>query len=169
MKELLIVIDMQNDFVFGALGTKEAQAILPAVQETIAAARANHTEIVFTRDTHTEEYLSTQEGKHLPVPHCIQGTDGWQIVAGLSQGERVFDKGTFGSEELAAYVKAGGYTAVTLIGVCTDICVISNALLIKAAVPELAMFVVKACCAGVTPATHEAALITMASCQVAIV
>lgn len=169
MKELLIVVDMQNDFVFGALGTKEAQAIVPAVFEAVSKAREAGIEIVFTRDTHGGNYLSTQEGKNLPVPHCIKGTDGWQIIPGLHQGEKVFDKGAFGSEELAAFVKAGGYTAVTLLGVCTDICVASNAILIKAAAPELPVSIKRACCAGVTPATHEAALVTLASCQVAIV
>ena len=168
VKKLLIVVDMQNDFVFGALGTKEAQSILPFVKDRIEAARVSGEEIVFTRDTHAENYLSTQEGENLPVPHCIKGTEGWQIVAGLHNGERVFDKITFGSLELAAYVQNGGYTQATLIGVCTDICVASNAILIKAAAPELPIFVEKACCAGVTPATHEAALVTLASCQVKI-
>ena len=169
MKELLVVVDMQNDFVFGALGTAEAQAILPAVKERIEKARASGQAIVFTRDTHAENYLSTQEGKNLPVPHCIKDTHGWQIVDGLWQGETVFDKPTFGSKELAAYVAGGGFSAVTLIGVCTDICVASNAVLIKAEDPELPVFVEKTCCAGVTPATHEAALVTLSSCQVKII
>lgn len=169
MKRLLIVVDMQNDFVFGALGTKEAQLILPAVKARIEKARAEGETIVFTRDTHAENYLSTQEGKNLPVPHCIKGTQGWQIVDGLWLGERVFDKPTFGSKELAAYVANGEFSSVTLIGVCTDICVASNAILIKAEATELPVAVEKACCAGVTPATHEAALVTLASCQVKIV
>lgn len=169
MKTLLIVVDMQNDFVFGALGTKEAQTILPAVKARIEKARADGEQVVFTRDTHEENYLSTQEGKNLPVPHCIKGTHGWQIVDGLWDGERVFDKPTFGSKELASYVAGGGFSAVTLIGVCTDICVASNALLIKAELPELPMMVEKACCAGVTPATHEASLLTLSSCQVKII
>ena len=169
MKRLLIVVDMQNDFVFGALGTKEAQLILPAVKARIEKARAEGETIVFTRDTHAENYLSTQEGENLPVPHCIKGTQGWQIVDGLWLGERVFDKPTFGSKELAAYVADGEFSSVTLIGVCTDICVASNAILIKAEATELPVAVEKVCCAGVTPATHEAALVTLASCQVKIV
>ena len=169
MKELLIVVDMQNDFVFGALGTQEARAILPAVKATIERFRSEGKEIVFTRDTHTQDYLSTQEGKNLPVAHCIKDTQGWQIVDGIWQGERTFDKPSFGSLELADYVKVGGYTQVTLIGVCTDICVASNCLLIKAFTPELPVRVLKNCCAGVTAATHDAALVMLQSCQVEVI
>ena len=168
MKSLLVVIDMQNDFVFGALGTEEARAILPAVKARIEQAREAGETVVFTRDTHQENYLFTQEGKYLPVPHCIVGTDGWQIVDGLQTSERVFDKPTFGSEELAEFVKAQGFEEVTLVGVCTDICVVSNALLIKAKCPESKVCVVEKACAGVSPQTHDASIATMRSCQVQI-
>lgn len=169
MKRLLIVVDMQNDFVFGCLGTPEARAILPAVKARIASAKADGTEVVFTRDTHEENYLQTQEGKRLPVPHCIRGTDGWQIVNDLHAGEKVFDKPVFGSEELAKYVRSGNYDEVSLIGVCTDICVLSNAVLIKTACPETLVRVYADCCAGVTPQTHAAAITTLSSIQVEIV
>ena len=168
MKKLLVVIDMQWDFVFGVLGSKEAQKALPFVKEEIAKAKAQGTEVVFTRDTHQTNYLSTQEGKYLPVEHCIVGTDGWQIVDGLQTCERVFDKPTFGSEELADFVKAQGFEEVTLVGVCTDICVVSNALLIKAKCPESKVCVVEKACAGVSTQTHDASIATMRSCQVQI-
>ena len=168
-KKLLVVVDMQNDFIGGVLGTKEAQNILPAVRARIADARKEGEEVAFTRDTHGEEYLSTQEGKNLPVPHCIAGTAGHEIAAGLClAGERVFDKPAFGSIELAAYVKEGGFAAVELVGVCTDICVISNALLIKAFCPEAEVCVRAGCCAGVTPQSHQTALAAMRACQVKI-
>ena len=168
-KKLLVVVDMQNDFIGGALGTQEAQSILPAVRARIADARKEGEVVVFTRDTHGEEYLSTQEGKNLPVPHCIAGTAGHEIAAGLClAGERVFDKPAFGSIELAAYVKERGFTAVELVGVCTDICVISNALLIKAFCPEAEVCVRAGCCAGVTPQSHQTALAAMRACQVKI-
>ena len=168
-KKLLVVVDMQNDFIGGALGTQEAQSILPAVRARIADARKEGEEVAFTRDTHGEEYLSTQEGKNLPVPHCIAGTAGHEIAAGLClAGERVFDKPAFGSIELAAYVKERGFAAVELVGVCTDICVISNALLIKAFCPEAEVCFRAGCCAGVTPKSHQTALAAMRACQVKI-
>ncbi len=168
-KKLLVVVDMQNDFIGGALGTQEAQSILPAVRARIADARKEGEEVAFTRDTHGEEYLSTQEGKNLPVPHCIADTAGHEIAAGLClAGERVFDKPAFGSIELAAYVKERGFAAVELVGVCTDICVISNALLIKAFCPEAEVCVRAGCCAGVTPQSHQTALAAMRACQVKI-
>ena len=168
-KKLLVVVDMQNDFIGGVLGTKEAQNILPAVRARIADARKEGEEVAFTRDTHGEDYLSTQEGKNLPVPHCIAGTAGHEIAAGLClAGERVFDKPAFGSIELAAYVKERGFAAVELVGVCTDICVISNALLIKAFCPEAEVCVRAGCCAGVTPQSHQTALAAMRACQVKI-
>ena len=168
-KKLLVVVDMQNDFIGGALGTQEAQSILPAVRARIADARKEGEEVAFTRDTHGEDYLSTQEGKNLPVPHCIAGTAGHEIAAGLClAGERVFDKPAFGSIELAAYVKERGFAAVELVGVCTDICVISNALLVKAFGPEAEVCVRAGCCAGVTPQSHQTALAAMRACQVKI-
>lgn len=168
-KKLLVVVDMQNDFIGGILGTKEAQNILPAVRARIADARKEGEAVVFTRDTHGDNYLSSQEGKNLPVPHCIAGTAGHEIAAGLClAGERVFDKPAFGSIELAAYVKERGFAAVELVGVCTDICVISNALLIKAFCPEAEVCVRAGCCAGVTPQSHQTALDAMRACQVKI-
>ena len=168
-KKLIVVVDMQNDFIGGALGTQEAQSILPAVRARIADARKEGEEVAFTRDTHGDDYLSSQEGKNLPVPHCIAGTAGHEIAAGLClAGERVFDKPAFGSIELAAYVKERGFAAVELVGVCTDICVISNALLIKAFCPEAEVCVRAGCCAGVTPQSHQTALAAMRACQVKI-
>ena len=171
MKKILIVVDMQKDFVDGALGSKEAVAIVPAVADKIAAFDG---EIFVTYDTHFENYMDTAEGKKLPVPHCIKGTDGWKLnadVAAALEGKRYtpVEKITFGSVDLPQRIKAAvGDEAfsVELIGLCTDICVVSNALLIKASFPEAPIAVDAACCAGVTPEKHEAALETMRSCQI---
>lgn len=169
MKKALIVVDMQNDFISGALGTNEARAIVEKTKSYLRAARAAGTEVIFTRDTHRENYLSTQEGKNLPVAHCIENTAGWEIADGLYEaGERIFDKPVFGSVELASFVKAENYDDVELIGVCTDICVVSNALLIKAYAPETVVSVNASLCAGVTPEKHLAALETLRSCQVRV-
>ncbi len=168
-KNLLVVVDMQNDFIGGALGTKEAQDILPAVRARIAQARERGETVAFTRDTHGEDYLSTQEGKNLPVEHCLRGSHGWQIAEGLAEeGDAVFDKPAFGSTELAEFVRQNCFARAELVGVCTDICVISNALLVKAFCPETEVAVRAECCAGVTPASHENALAAMAACQVKI-
>lgn len=165
VKRLLVVVDMQNDFISGALGTPEAQAALGEVQTLLAAERAAGSAVAFTLDTHGADYLSTQEGRRLPVAHCIRGTKGWELAAGLdARGARLFEKGTFGSVELAEYARA--FDEVLLCGVCTDICVVSNALLIKAFSPEAAIYCVVDACAGTSPAAHEAALATMRSCQV---
>lgn len=167
----LIVVDMQVDFVSGALGTTEAQSIVGRVAEKI---RAFDGRVIFTRDTHEENYLSTQEGKKLPVPHCIRESKGWQIVPELASmiQDTVIDKPTFGSTELAAMLvsenKKEPVESVELIGLCTDICVISNALLIKAVLPEAPVSVDAACCAGVTPESHKNALSAMKMCQIAI-
>lgn len=170
----LIVIDMQNDFVDGALGTPEAQAIADAVVEE---AKSFDGTVAFTLDTHGEDYLSSQEGANLPVPHCIKGTPGWQLIPALDsvaheRNARIFEKPTFGSTDLAAWLQAENATSpiesIELVGVCTDICVVSNALLIKAVLPEVPLVVDAALCAGVTPAAHEAALATMRSCQVQV-
>lgn len=170
MNQLLIVVDMQNDFVDGSLGTKEAEKIVERVKAKVETYRANKAEVIFTRDTHTEEYLHTQEGKKLPVVHCVQGTKGWEIIDCLKPyAEVVFDKPTFGSVKLAHYVAKGAYESIELVGLCTDICVVSNALLLKAALPELTIRVDSACCAGVTPESHEAALTTMRMCQIEVV
>ena len=169
MADLLVVVDMQNDFITGALGTPEAQAILPAVQGRIRLARSRGETVVFTRDTHGENYLSTQEGENLPVPHCIRGTEGWQIAEGLVQeGDAVFDKPAFGSPALEKFAAERAFRSAELIGVWTDICVISNALLLKAFCPEMPVCVRASCCAGVTPQSHEQALAAMRSCQIKI-
>ena len=152
----LIVVDMQEDFISGSLGTQEAQDIVPAVVEKIAAFDGD---VVYTRDTHGENYLATAEGKKLPVVHCVKGTAGWEIdpavlAAGEGKTAAIIDKPTFGSEELCDFAEKGGYEAIELIGLCTDICVISNALLCKAALPEVPISVDSACCAGVTPASR---------------
>ena len=168
MKKLLIVIDMQKDFVTGALGTKEAVSIVENVIARVQKARKDGETILFTRDTHDENYLSTQEGTNLPVSHCIKDTDGWQIIDGLYNGELVFDKPTFGSVELAKYVRENGFEEAELIGVCTDICVVSNAMLLKAYCPEMKVSVKEDCCAGVTPESHNSAIQTLKSCQVRI-
>ena len=172
MKKAIVVVDMQKDFIDGALGTKEAQAMLPRMEAKLAAARAAGTALVFTMDTHGEDYLNTQEGRYLPVKHCIRGTAGWELdteIAALIPKDHIFDKGTFGSTELAAAVKelaARESVELELIGLCTDICVVSNALLLEASLPEVKISVDPACCAGVTPEKHAAALETLRSCQV---
>ena len=170
---VLIVIDMQKDFVDGALGTPEAQAIVGKVMDKILGFDG---QIFVTLDTHRENYLDTAEGKKLPVPHCIKGTPGWMLDSGVAaaleqKGYTPVEKLTFGSVLLPRllYQAAAGETfTMELVGLCTDICVVSNALLIKAATPELPVKVRSSCCAGVTPASHEAALQTMAMCQVEI-
>nr|WP_288723055.1 isochorismatase family cysteine hydrolase [uncultured Sellimonas sp.] len=171
MKELLVVVDIQNDFVTGSLGTKEAQEIVQNARKKIESYEQDNKEIVFTRDTHEENYLMTQEGRNLPVKHCIRGTEGWEIIPELQEytkGRRIFDKPSFGSIELASYVRDGGYDRVEFIGLCTDICVVSNALLVKAYVPEITVAADASCCAGVTPQSHDSALCTMKMCQIEI-
>lgn len=165
MKKTLIVVDMQNDFIDLALGTKEAVAIVPAVKKKIEEYKNAGNEIIFTRDTHRENYLETPEGKKLPVPHCIKGTKGWEIADGLYvEGSKIIDKPNFGWP----HWKEENLESVELIGLCTDICVVSNALIIKASFPDAAVSVDSSCCAGVTPESHEAALKTMAMCQIDI-
>ena len=168
--KLLIVIDMQNDFIDGALGTKEAVAIVPKVAEKIAKWRSEGGEVVFTRDTHQKEYLQTQEGKNLPVVHCVEGTDGWQISNKLEVGaSRVFNKPSFGSMELADYVAGlASLEEIELVGLCTGICVISNAFILKAKLPEVPVSVDSSCCACVTPESHVTALNAMKLCQVKV-
>lgn len=173
-KNILAVIDMQNDFIDGALGTKEAQAIVGNVAAYIKKSISDGDEVVYTRDTHFDNYMDTQEGKNLPVPHCIKGTAGWEICNELkalqNDDTKVFDKLTFGSVELATYLKTvEGLESVTLVGLCTDICVISNAMVIKANLPEVEIEVVENCCAGVTPKSHKNALEAMKVCQIKIV
>ena len=167
---ILLVIDMQNDFIDGALGTKEAQAIVGNVKAKIEEYRKKGDTVIFTRDTHGEDYMTTQEGKNLPVPHCIKGTEGWEISPLLETGDSlIIDKPTFGSKELSEYLSGvEGLSEVELIGLCTDICVISNAMLIKAFMPEVKVSVDGSCCAGVTPESHSNALGSMKMCQIEI-
>ena len=173
MRKILIVIDMQNDFIDGALGTGEAVSIVEAVKEKIRSYPSG--DVMATMDTHGENYLKTQEGRMLPVVHCIRGTEGWKIradVAALLGDARVFKKPSFGSMRLAEVLKKLSREEeieLELIGLCTDICVVSNALLLKAAMPEVRISVDASCCAGVTPEKHRAALETMRSCQICVV
>ena len=172
MRKILIVIDMQNDFIDAALGTKEAVSIVENVKAKIRSFPVE--DVIATMDTHDEDYMQTQEGKNLPVMHCIRGTDGWKIrpdIAELLTGARIYEKPTFGSTALAADLKELSEKEeieLELVGLCTDICVVSNALLLKAAMPEVKISVDAACCAGVTPQKHLAALETMRSCQIEV-
>ena len=175
MKKLLVVVDMQNDFITGALENKEGQMIVDKLADYI---RDFDGDIIATRDTHTEEYMATQEGKKLPVPHCIRGTEGWNIVPAVqaaldkkaeTASVRYIDKPTFGSCKLGETVAAEAYTDVELCGVCTDICVISNALLTKAFLPNAHVKVDASCCAGVTPSSHNTALEAMKACHVEVI
>ncbi len=165
----LIVVDMQNDFIDGSLGTKEAVAIVDNVVNKIAQYREAGATVVFTRDTHQTDYLETPEGRKLPVEHCIEGTDGWQISKALEVGESlIIDKPTFG---WTGWVETRekfdlDFSEIELVGLCTDICVVSNALMLKALFPEAVISVDAGCCAGVTPETHNAALATMKMCQI---
>lgn len=167
MKRTLIVIDMQNDFITGSLSTKEAQAIVPNVKKKIEEYKARGDEIIFTRDTHFKNYLETNEGKHLPVEHCIRNTHGWHISDNIGNGVgyEAIDKITFGYNGWDEY----DFEEVELVGLCTDICVVSNALILKAQFPEINIIVDASCCAGVTPESHKAALTTMKMCQINVI
>lgn len=178
MKKLLVVVDMQNDFIDGALGTKEAQDIVYKVQSKIMDWQGD---IVATQDTHYEDYLTTREGKYLPVKHCIEGTEGHKIHEDIDivlfdhviehyneYSASTMQKRTFGSQMLAEFVRQVGYDYVELVGLCTDICVVSNAILLKNYFPEMDIAVDATCCAGVTPESHRAALLTMKMCQIDI-
>lgn len=172
MQKVLVVVDMQNDFIDGALGTKEAVAIVPRVKEKI-----EHFEgvVLYTRDTHTENYMETQEGKNLPVPHCIKGTKGWEISPQLEElrKTKAIDKVTFGSVELPKKLmelnEENPMESITFVGLCTDICVISNVMVTKTFLPEVQLMVDAACCAGVTPESHKNALEAMKVCQVKVI
>ncbi len=162
----LIVVDMQNDFISQALGTNEAKAIVPKVKEKIKNFSGR---VIFTRDTHCEDYLKTQEGRNLPVNHCIKGTDGWQICDELlPYAKEIHDKISFGSMHLADLIEKET-EEIVLCGLCTDICVISNAMILKAAFPETKITVDAACCAGVTPESHKTALAAMKAVQIEII
>lgn len=171
MRKVLIVVDMQNDFIDGALGTTEAVAILPNVKRKIEEYKKAGHAVIFTRDTHDKNYLQTQEGKNLPVEHCIKDTDGWAISSELDTDNCVIiDKTTFGSVSLMSYIEANYPDAeFELVGLCTDICVISNAIMLKAHLPEAKINVDASCCAGVTPQSHKNALEAMKMCQINII
>ena len=171
MQNVLVVVDMQNDFIDGALGTKEAVAIVPNVKAKIENFEGT---VLYTRDTHTHDYMDTQEGKNLPVPHCIKGTPGWEIRHELDvlRTTSVIDKVTFGSsflpEKLLSLNAVDPIESVTFVGLCTDICVISNVMVTKTFLPEVPVIVDAACCAGVTPESHKNALEAMKVCQVKV-
>ena len=169
--KVLCVIDMQNDFIDGALGTAEATAVVGNVRDKIDLYRKNGDIVIFTRDTHYDNYMQTAEGAKLPVPHCIKDSDGWQISSELTVGEStVIDKPTFGSVELAKVISAiDNVEEIEVVGLCTDICVISNVLLLKANMPEVPISVDGSCCAGVTPESHNNALSAMKMCQIEII
>jgi len=176
MSKVLIVVDMQNDFIDGSLGTKEA---VDTVDKVVAEIKKDYDLVVCTRDTHHDDYLNTSEGKHLPVVHCIEDTEGWMIRKEVAEAvdskanKLIINKGTFGSNDLVNVMKKynseNPIDSITLIGLCTDICVVNNALLLKPAFPEVEMRVIAECCAGVTPASHDAALTTMKMCQIEII
>ncbi|MBQ8783022.1 MAG: cysteine hydrolase [Clostridia bacterium] len=173
MNKILVVVDMQKDFVDGALGSAEAVAIVPNVVKKIK----NFDGLIFvTYDTHSENYMDSSEGKKLPVPHCIKGTDGWkldsQVETALEGKDFVaVEKPTFGSVDLPRLIRnrVGEEFSLEIIGLCTDICVVSNALILKASFPENEISVVSDCCAGVTVDAHNAALQTMKSCQINVI
>ena len=167
--DYLIVVDMQNDYIDGALGTKEAQAIVPYVRQRIEGFRGK---VFFTRDTHGEDYMTTQEGRNLPVPHCIRNTEGWQIRRELEElrTTAAIDKETFGARDLVKVLgEEEKLDSVTFLGLCTDICVISNVMLVKAFFPEVPVTVDAAGCAGVTPRSHATALDAMEAVQVKVI
>ncbi|MCR5507192.1 MAG: cysteine hydrolase [Lachnospiraceae bacterium] len=169
--KVLVVVDMQNDFIDGALGTKEAEAIVDKVANKIEKFDGM---VIYTRDTHKPDYLKTQEGTKLPVEHCIKGSKGWEISSKLpvASDALIIDKPTFGSKELGSYLESlnerNPIEEIEVIGLCTDICVISNALLIKAFLPEVSICVDPSCCAGVTPDSHNIALDAMKMCQIEV-
>ena len=176
MSKVLIVVDMQNDFIDGSLGTKEA---VETVDNVVAEINKDYDLVICTRDTHHEDYLNTSEGRHLPVVHCQENTDGWMIRKEVAEAvdkkdnKLIINKGTFGSPELVdimkKYADENPLESITLIGLCTDICVVNNALLLKPSFPEVEMRVIADCCAGVTPESHDAALTTMKMCQIEII
>ena len=176
MSKILIVVDMQNDFITGSLGTKEAEAIVEKVVKKIEVYRKQGHQVLYTRDTHSETYLTTSEGRKLPVIHCVKGTPGWNLAPEVEKtvvsAEQIYDKETFGAIKLGEKIKRlseqEADLEIELVGLCTDICVISNALLIKAYVPEVTISVDAACCAGVTPESHTNALNAMKMCQIEI-
>lgn len=177
MSQLLVVVDMQNDFITGSLGTKEAEGILDKVVEKIEKYKKEGHRVFYTRDTHEVGYLNTREGKNLPIKHCIRETWGWHLAESIQKTvmntSQIYDKETFGSlalgEKIKELSKEKSHLEVEIVGLCTDICVVSNALLFKAYVPEILITVDAACCAGVTPESHAMALETMKMCQINVI
>lgn len=176
MNKLLIVVDMQHDFINGTLGTQEAENIVKKVVDKITEYEESDNTIIFTMDTHFKDYLDSLEGKNLPVIHCVKGTPGWQISDAITSSfdlgkYRIYEKNTFGSSTLAKDLLNGIYdtiTSVEVVGICTDICVISNAMLVKTMLPEIPISVDASCCAGVTPTSHQTALNAMKMCHIEI-
>lgn len=179
-KKVLIVVDVQNDFVYGSLGTPEAEAIIPKIKEKFEEYKNNGDYVVYTMDTHNSDYLNTSEGKKLPVEHCIYRTSGWEVIDEIHPAKNncnnfmVCKKSTFGYEgwdweEMFGTDSDIGNLNIEIIGVCTDICVITNALLIKTYYPEAEITVDASCCAGTTPEKHKAALDVMESCQINVI
>ncbi len=167
--KVLVVVDMQKDFIDGSLGTQEALNIVPLVINKIKEYEKNNDLIIYTKDTHDEDYLKTLEGKKLPVVHCLKGTSGHEIPTEILRNNKVIiEKPTFGSIDLIEYLKGLDFESIELIGLCTDICVVSNALMIKAHFYEKEVIVDSTCCAGVTVKTHEDALNTMRMCQIKV-
>lgn len=171
MKKILVVVDMQNDFINGSLGSAQAQGIVNNVKNKIELYNKNGDNVIFTRDTHYDNYFETQEGRSLPVKHCIINTGGWNITNELSVDNAVvWDKESFGSPELAEFIrKEPAIDEIELVGLCTDICVISNALILKGFMPEVKITVDANCCAGVTSESHKNALAAMKMCQINII
>ena len=173
MKKVLVVVDMQNDFITDVLRNEDAIKIVPYVKKKIDEAVEKGDTIIYTRDTHGDDYMETEEGKNLPVKHCIKGSEGWQIIPELNAEEnaaKIIDKETFGSRDLAEYFKenANDIDEVEFIGVCTDICVISNVLLTKAMIPNKKIIVDAKGCAGVTKESHDTALAAMKACHIKV-
>lgn len=174
-RKVLLVIDMQNDFVTGSLANEEAEKVTGNISKEIQAVAKDGWKVLFTRDTHAEDYLDTQEGEKLPVIHCVEGTYGWQIVEELAKytdPQNVFNKPGFGSLNLPEWIEAQlgqEPEEICLCGVCTDICVLVNGMILKAAFPEARLSVISGCCAGVTAENHENALKAMAGCQIEII
>lgn len=174
MYKVLIVVDMQNDFIYGPLGTPEARAIVPNIEKKVKEYTSiDDAQIFFTRDTHDFDYFDTQEGKKLHIKHCIYGSSGWRIIPeleGYARRNFCFDKETFGYEDWNCELPmARDIESIELIGVCTDICVVSNALILKAQFPEVEITVDASCCAGIRPENHRAALQVMKSCQINVI
>jgi nicotinamidase-related amidase len=170
MKKLLLVIDMQIDFITGSLGSPQAQKIVPAVKAKIEQYKQNGDKVILTRDTHGIDYYNTQEGRLLPVPHCVEGTKGHEITPELNfGGYYVYNKPSFGSIALAEKIAAAQFDVIEICGLCTDICVVSNALILKARLPETRIIVDAACCAGSTEVAHRAAILVMKSCQLEVI